>query len=490
MSGARRRALASSLADRYASASELADDLQRFLEGHPVHARARSAWYVVRKFAQRRRQLSCLIVLIALTMVVAVGLVVDAWRSADRAQKATSVELGRAREGARTLARILALTRPESGTSQMSMLDFLGLAERELDQTAIEDTWVEASARAALGMALVHRGAPRRALPQLERALALRRTLANDAGTRCDLLVDLADSLRDLGFARHAAGELEDAIDAQRQALALRRRLHAPNDDRVLQSIEELVEALIADDKRGRALQVIADAVEPSSAFPDARVRLAKSLLDASAPRRAMHVLEAVVPRARSALAADTWASLLESVARGQQQLQLFDLALATRAEIAAFAIAYPGHLPRIVELRNHMEMSRLEHRQGQQEAAVSAMKAALTEVSQILGPASAELSTWRIHYYRMLVIAHKTREAARGLGQTAEQVLQSLGPNHEAYIKARLWQAYAESRDDPHAAAAILAKCKDILVRIPSHGSLVDFAQRIEKYIAPALAR
>lgn len=49
------RALATHPERRYATASDFADDLRRYLDGRPIRARPDSAWYRMRKFAARHR---------------------------------------------------------------------------------------------------------------------------------------------------------------------------------------------------------------------------------------------------------------------------------------------------------------------------------------------------------------------------------------------------------------------------------------------------
>ncbi len=49
------KALRREVGERYATADALADDLRRWLDGHPVAAQRRSAWYLTRRFVQRQR---------------------------------------------------------------------------------------------------------------------------------------------------------------------------------------------------------------------------------------------------------------------------------------------------------------------------------------------------------------------------------------------------------------------------------------------------
>src|SRR5262249_61066930 len=49
------KALKKNPGERYASVSEFADDLQRYLRNEPVLARADNPWYRVRKFVTRNR---------------------------------------------------------------------------------------------------------------------------------------------------------------------------------------------------------------------------------------------------------------------------------------------------------------------------------------------------------------------------------------------------------------------------------------------------
>jgi WD40 repeat protein len=71
---------------RYASAGELADDLQRFLEDRPILARPTTAWERLTKWARRRPAVAALTLVSAITATVAFALVTWLWRDAERAR--------------------------------------------------------------------------------------------------------------------------------------------------------------------------------------------------------------------------------------------------------------------------------------------------------------------------------------------------------------------------------------------------------------------
>lgn len=267
------RAMARNRDRRYGSAAELADELERFLDGRPVAAGPPSRRYRLRKLVLRHRSESAAI---ALTVAAVVGFggamtlqsgrLARALERAER-ERATAdrvseflVELFEqpdpsvARGAEITVAEVLERGADRIGRDlgeepviQAQLLETVGRVFYNLgDLDQAESAWTRAleirttlrgdsheevaADLVRLGELELERGRLDRAAALAERSLAMREALGDDAATT------IADNLHLLGVIARQRGELERAEQLHRRALELRRERLGDEDPGVAES--------------------------------------------------------------------------------------------------------------------------------------------------------------------------------------------------------------------------------------------------------------
>jgi eukaryotic-like serine/threonine-protein kinase len=80
--------------ERYASARELAEDLDRFLRGEPIHALASSAWQRMRRWGRRR----WVAALLTLVLLIGTGGLFWEWRAIQRHDRDAENQVRRTEE--------------------------------------------------------------------------------------------------------------------------------------------------------------------------------------------------------------------------------------------------------------------------------------------------------------------------------------------------------------------------------------------------------
>jgi serine/threonine-protein kinase len=211
------KALAKEPARRYASVEQLADDLRRHLDGHPVLARPDRVSYRLAKFARRHRTsvaaAALLIVSLLAGIVVTSSLASRASRERDRAQEAL-------RESQDVTTFLLGLFTASSPDEVLSDT----LAARELlrrgltrvtelgDQPAVQARMLD-----ALGTVYERLGQYAQAGRLLERALGLQRSVLGSSHA------DVAATLDHLGVVRRRTGRYAESERLHLEALAIRR---------------------------------------------------------------------------------------------------------------------------------------------------------------------------------------------------------------------------------------------------------------------------
>ncbi|HXU44363.1 MAG TPA: serine/threonine-protein kinase [Thermoanaerobaculia bacterium] len=223
---------------RYATADRLAEDLGCYLESRPIAARRDSFVERAGKFLRRHRVAAVAtgMGLLALIGFVA-ALAVQSVRLA-RERDASAREGRRAEAVASFLTDLFRVARPGGDGGTVTARELLDQGAQEIAGRPAEDPKVQATLLDTVGRVYLQLGLYDRALPPLEKALALRRrTLPKDDP-------EIAESLNRLAVLSAESGAYERAIALFREALDLRRRRFGSASGPVAVSLNNLALAL------------------------------------------------------------------------------------------------------------------------------------------------------------------------------------------------------------------------------------------------------
>jgi serine/threonine-protein kinase len=167
---------------RYASAEQLAADLERVVEGRPVVARPDTLAYRVRRLIGRNPAAAMITAALTIGLVVAGIAAIDRARRAERARAAADQAATRATRVTDFLAQVLGAPDPWTGSRDVTVRELLGQASARAAVDFVAEPAVLVSVRLALGRSYRGLGQWDRARRELEQA----RTLAATTGQRAE----------------------------------------------------------------------------------------------------------------------------------------------------------------------------------------------------------------------------------------------------------------------------------------------------------------
>lgn len=256
---------------RYASAAEMGEDLQRFLDGRPLLAVPASRGYVWGKFARRHRGALAAAGLVVCALIGGLALSLYGLQQA-REQRAVaeqrSIELGKV------------------SAFQQSMLEEvdieamgLGMANDLRSQVAQADP----ADTAALEQALGHASTSDLARGLIERNIlaGAEQAIARDFADEPALAADLRESVARV---RNALGLYAEAAEGFRQVADYRAGVSGPMAASVLEARREQANALLNAARPGDAIAVLGKTMAAAPALlPDDRVHLGMELVQSDA---------------------------------------------------------------------------------------------------------------------------------------------------------------------------------------------------------------
>ena len=259
-----RKALEKEKARRYASAAELAADLDRFLKDEPIRARPPGAMYQARKFARRHQALAgaTAVVFLALSggIVVSTTQAIRANRERDRAL--------RAEQAANAVNDFLendllaqAGARAQAGRSGQSDPDLkvrtaLDRAAERIAGKFDSQPLVEASIRRTIGLAYYDLNSFAKAQEHLERAATLRKRALGPENP------DTLTSLDELGVLYTYQGKYARAEKLLAEVLGTRTRILGPHHKDTLATTSNLGVAISYEGDNARAAAIFAGLLE------------------------------------------------------------------------------------------------------------------------------------------------------------------------------------------------------------------------------------
>ena len=251
---------------RYGSAGQLADDLQRLLDGRPVHAQPDTRGYRLRRFVGRHRVGVAMAAVVA-TLVVAFAIVAALQaRSVAIERDRARVEAARAERVALLVTDLFKLAEPAAGRgSTIAVRELLDRGSHRIAVELGDDPETQAALFKAIARVYGNLGLHDAAIEVLERALGRERAAGGEGTLR------QAETLHLLGERHASKNDFAAAERRFREALAMRRRLRAPAID-VAATLEGLGRTLNTAGRHADARAMLEDAVAISAdAIPTLR---------------------------------------------------------------------------------------------------------------------------------------------------------------------------------------------------------------------------
>ncbi|MCS6976411.1 MAG: serine/threonine-protein kinase [Gemmatales bacterium] len=222
---------------RYLSAAEMGQDLERFLAGEPIHARPVSVWVHAWKWTKRRPAAAALIAVSALAIVVVVGIIL--WSNAqlrasnvrlEAARKRAALNYERSRKAVDELLRAVSNELEDAplmeATRRRLLEKALGFYEEFLREKGDDPGLQLELARTCGQVGDIYRflGNLAKSREHYDRMFALAEQLPEPLRNTPDFLADLATAYVGRALVHKALDEVEPAAEDAREGLRLQQK--------------------------------------------------------------------------------------------------------------------------------------------------------------------------------------------------------------------------------------------------------------------------
>jgi tetratricopeptide (TPR) repeat protein/tRNA A-37 threonylcarbamoyl transferase component Bud32 len=437
------KALEKDRARRYRSASDLADDINRYLRNEPISARPPSITYQVRMFARRHRTLVAAMTVVVGVILVAIAGISWSLIEAKQARAQAQDEAQNARAINEFLRSILVLPSPAVAQSQSyTVRDALDMASERIASGLLEDRPdVEADVRTTLGATYRSLGDYAAAEAHLQGALDVRvKTHGNADPTALQIMSQLAG-------VKTSRGKGDEAIAMLRRALELQDKSAGVNNIATLRTVSEL-----AWNVYGRGDYAEAE-------------RLFRRLLEGT--RVAQRPGSAAAVKAMSTLA------MVLIDLRKFDEAEVLTSSAIERGKVAP-GVRHPDYL-----YAQHIRAWLLRH-QGHYEQSIALYAALTATADEVMGAEHPYTLFWKNAMAWTMILAGRPSDAEPVLRRSADIFRRLLGPDHRDTLDAEVGLGRALLDSGRGAEAEVLVRSAFDRCRATGENRVVAEAARV----------
>jgi eukaryotic-like serine/threonine-protein kinase len=249
------KALKKNPEERYASVSAFAEDLQRYLNDEPIHARPDTFVYRAAKFVRRHRMAVSLAVAVVLAVVAGLIGTLEQARTARQQRDAAIRERDRAKRVTDFMISTFKVSDPaQSNVNNLTAREILDRASKQIDAEMAKDPEAQAQMMFAMGEVYDSLGLFPQAQTLFTRALDLQRKVLGPDDPHT------LTSLSHLALLLAEQGNYPEAEKLQRQAFVARTRVLGPEHPDTITSMAQFATVLNLQGRNGEALKMKRDA--------------------------------------------------------------------------------------------------------------------------------------------------------------------------------------------------------------------------------------
>ncbi len=370
---------------RYPTATALADDLERYLAGRPVAARAPTLTYRAGRFVRRHKVGVAAAALVVVALFAGLGATL--WQAGIARREAAT-----ARSVSDFLIESFQVADPsEARGSSVTARELLDSATLRLEGLQSQPD-VQATMQDVIGRVYTSLGLYEPARSLLVEALRTRRLLTPGDDRQ------VADTLDHLGVVLKEQGAYAPAAEQLRAGLKMRRQLLGPTHEDVAESLRHLAQ-----------LAQIEENLKEAQALAEQALQIQRTLHGERDPAVALALKDLAMIKLQSG-EADAAAADLEAALRIQRS-------------------ALPKDHPALADTLNALGMT--EQNRNQLDASEAAYRESLAIRTKVLGPRHAHTATARNNLAGLLYQKRDFAAAAPIFRENLDQQRETLGPDH-----------------------------------------------------------